>query len=132
MASRTSTKILRVLKATDESFAQEWAALCDRSLAAPEDIREPVDSIIAKIRSEGDVSLRACVAEFDGAALKSLEVTREEWDEACERVDPGDRAALGKAAMRVREFHRKRIPSSWEMREEGGAFLGHKVGHSRT
>ena len=25
------------------------------------------------------------------------------------------------------DFHRKRIPSSWEMREEGGAFLGHKV-----
>jgi histidinol dehydrogenase len=27
----------------------------------------------------------------------------------------------------VREFHRKRIPSSWEMREEGGAFMGHRV-----
>ena len=51
----------------------------------------------------------------------------EEWEAGCERVDPADRAALGKAAMRVREFHRKRIPSSWEMREEGGAFMGQRV-----
>jgi histidinol dehydrogenase len=29
--------------------------------------------------------------------------------------------------MRVREFHRKRIPSSWEMREEGGALMGQRV-----
>jgi histidinol dehydrogenase len=29
--------------------------------------------------------------------------------------------------MRVREFHRKRIPSSWEVREEGGAVFGHRV-----
>jgi histidinol dehydrogenase len=27
----------------------------------------------------------------------------------------------------VREFHRKRIPSSWEVREEGGGVFGHRV-----
>jgi histidinol dehydrogenase len=42
-------------------------------------------------------------------------------------VDGADRAAIGKAAMRIREFHRKRIPSSWEMREEGGALMGQRV-----
>jgi histidinol dehydrogenase len=29
--------------------------------------------------------------------------------------------------MRVREFHRKRIPSSWEVREEGGGTFGTRV-----
>jgi histidinol dehydrogenase len=29
--------------------------------------------------------------------------------------------------MRVRQFHRKRIPSSWEVREEGGASFGQRV-----
>src|SRR5206468_4242901 len=47
--------------------------------------------------------------------------------EAGEKIDPADRAALGKAAMRVREFHRKRIPSSWEVREEGGGVFGTRV-----
>ncbi len=127
MASRTSTKILRVLKDADASFAQEWSLLCDRSLAAPEDICERVESIISQVQGGGDSSLRGYVEEFDGATLKSLEVTREEWDEACEAVDSNDRAAIGKSARRIREFHRKRIPSSWEMREEGGAYMGQRV-----
>ena len=46
---------------------------------------------------------------------------------ACEAVEAPDRAALGKAAMRIRDFHRKRIPSSWEVREEGGGYLGQRV-----
>ena len=46
---------------------------------------------------------------------------------AAEAIDPADRTALGKAAMRIREFHRKRIPSSWEVREEGGGIFGHRV-----
>jgi histidinol dehydrogenase len=29
--------------------------------------------------------------------------------------------------MRVRDFHRKRIPSSWEVREEGGGVFGTRV-----
>ena len=74
-----------------------------------------------------DPALLACVKKYDGADLKSLEVGRDEWDAACEAVDPADRAAIGKAAMRIRDFHRKRIPSSWEMREEGGGYMGQRV-----
>jgi histidinol dehydrogenase len=67
------------------------------------------------------------VRKYDGNKLEVLEVTPEEWDEACDAIDPADRAALGKAAMRIREFHRKRIPSSWEVREEGGGAFGQRV-----
>jgi histidinol dehydrogenase len=79
------------------------------------------------VRSGGDDALRTFLQTFDGATLENFEVTPEEWDEACEQVDSADRAAIGKAAMRVREFHRKRIPSSWEMREEGGGYMGQRV-----
>jgi histidinol dehydrogenase len=54
-------------------------------------------------------------------------VTPAEWDLGCEAVPSADRAAIGKAAMRIRDFHRKRIPSSWEMREEGGGYMGQRV-----
>jgi histidinol dehydrogenase len=79
------------------------------------------------VRELGDEEVLALTRKLDGARVRVLEVNRDEWDEACEAVDPGDRAALGKAAMRVRDFHRKRIPSSWEVREEGGGFLGQRV-----
>jgi histidinol dehydrogenase len=127
MASRAGAKIVRVLKTDESSFAAAWRSLCDRRSQQAEGVEKDVRKIVDRVREGGDRELLACIRKFDGARLRSLEVTREEWDQACERVDPADRAAIGKAAMRIREFHRKRIPSSWEMREEGGGFLGHRV-----
>ena len=69
----------------------------------------------------------ACVKKFDGAEIDKLEVSAAEWEEGCEAVDSGVRAAMGNAASRVRAFHRQRIPSGWEMREEGGATMGQRV-----
>ena len=93
-----------------------------------EDVGRTVTSrIIEQGARGGDAEVLACVKKFDGAHARHLEVQPEEWEEAGELIDPADRAALGKAAMRVREFHRKRIPSSWEVREEGGGVFGHRV-----
>ncbi|MCS5618535.1 MAG: histidinol dehydrogenase [Myxococcota bacterium] len=129
MASRTTTKPLRVLKSDDASFAEEFATLCDRSGPSKNQakLEASVRETIATIRQQGDTGLIAAVKRATGAKLEALEVTPAEWDEACESVDPVDRAAIGKAAMRIRAFHRKRIPSSWEMREEGGASMGQRV-----
>ncbi|MCG8588111.1 MAG: histidinol dehydrogenase [Proteobacteria bacterium] len=128
MAARSTTKgLLRVLRTDDSSFQTAWNKLCDRRSDSVENVERDVRKIVDRVRDGGDAELLACVKKFDGARLKKLELSREEWDAGCEAIDPADRAALGKAAMRVREFHRKRIPSSWEMREEGGGFMGHKV-----
>jgi histidinol dehydrogenase len=126
MASRSTSKLLRVIKTDQASFESSFMAVCDRSepeVVAEKDIRKTLD----RVRDGGDSELLSIVNKAARSKLETLEVTRAEWDAACEQVDGAARAALGKAAMRVREFHRKRIPSSWEMREEGGAFLGHKV-----
>ena len=120
-------KILRVAKTSDAGFAEFWREICNRRETAGTNVEEPVRAIIERVRTGGDDALLECIAEFDGAQLDAIEVTPREWEDACDKVDPADRAALGKAAMRVREFHKKRIPSSWEMREEGGGFMGQRV-----
>lgn len=128
MASRTTSKnIVPVLKTDDANFEEDFAKLTNRRTQDAEDVDETVRAIIERVCGGGHEELVACVKEFDGSNLDVLEVTREEWDEAGEEIDPADRAALGKAAMRVRDFHRKRIPSSWEVREEGGGAFGHRV-----
>lgn len=127
MASRATTKLLSVIKPEDASFSETWNTLCDRSTTPDQDVEARVREIVANVKAQGDTALKSLVKSATGANLKKLEVTREEWDEACDAVDPGDRAAIGKAAMRIRAFHRKRIPSSWEMREEGGAYMGQRV-----
>jgi histidinol dehydrogenase len=127
MAARSSAKLMRVLRTDGAKFAEEWRGVCDRRVGSVADVEKDVAKIIGDVRARGDVALRAFIKKFDGPALERFEVTPEEWDDACEQVDSADRAAIGKAAMRVREFHRKRIPSSWEMREEGGGYMGQRV-----
>jgi len=127
MAAKASAKILRVLQTGDDGFRAAWKKVCARRDDSVGSVEDDVQEIVDRVRKGGDSALRACIREYDRADVTKIEVTREEWDDACDRVDPADRAAIGKAAMRVREFHRKRIPSSWEMREEGGGYLGQRV-----
>ena len=127
--SKSSAKggIVPVLHSDEAGFEAAFAKLCHRREVGAQDVEKAVRKIIDRVRQGGDAELLACVRKFDGAKIEKLEVTREEWDRGVDSVDPADRAALGKAAMRVREFHRKRIPSSWEVREEGGGIFGHRV-----
>jgi len=128
MPSRTKAKgVLPVLRTDDPGFEAAFAKLERRREQESEDVEKDVRRIVEQVREGGDRELLACVRKYDGAKLDALEVTREEWEEGVDAVDPADRAALGKAAMRIREFHRKRIPSSWEVREEGGGIFGHRV-----
>ena len=127
MAAKTTNKLMRVFNSDDAKFAEDWYGVCNRRVDSVLDVEEDVAKIIASVRKNGDEAVLGFVKKFDGATLSKLEITSEEWDEGCEQVDSADRAAIGKAAMRVREFHRKRIPSSWEMREEGGGYMGQRV-----
>jgi histidinol dehydrogenase len=128
MATRTASKgILNVLQADASGFEARFAKLVSRRDVEGEDVEKSVRKIVDRVRDGGDEELLACIRKFDGNKAEGLEVTAKEWDEGCEATDPADRAALGKAAMRVRDFHRKRIPSSWEVREEGGGVFGHRV-----
>lgn len=120
--------LLRVLDSSRPGFEAAFEKLCRRREAQDgEEVEKTVRKILERVRELGDEEVLALTRKLDGARVRSLEVTRDEWDAACEAVDAGDRAALGKAAMRVRDFHKKRIPSSWEVREEGGGFLGQRV-----
>ncbi len=127
MAAKATAKLMRVFKQSDANFDEKWMSVCNRRVDSVLDVEKDVAKIIADVRSGGDEALFAFIKKFDGAKLDEIEVTSDEWDDACDRVDSADRAAIGKASMRVREFHRKRIPSSWEMREEGGGYMGQRV-----
>ena len=127
MAAKASVKPLRVFETTAKDFDKNWGKICQRRADSVTDVDVVVEAIVERVRRGGDKELFSCIEEFDGAKLESIEVSPAEWDDACDAVDPADRAVLGKAAMRVREFHRKRIPSSWEMQEEGGARMGQRV-----
>jgi len=131
MASRSTAKgIVPVLRTDGAGFEKAFVRLTDRRHNDVDDVTRTVQKIIDRVREGGDPELLALIRKFDKSKIRGadqLEVQNEEWETAGEEIDGADRAALGKAAMRVREFHRKRIPSSWEIREEGGGTFGHRV-----
>ena len=127
MARESAKAILPVLDTKHDGFERAFAKLVRRREEVQDDVTKTVRRIIDRVREVGDEEIRALTKKFDGANLREFEVGRAEFEEAGERIHPADRAALGKAAMRVREFHRKRIPSSWEVREEGGGVFGTRV-----
>jgi histidinol dehydrogenase len=116
-----------LLEQGDAGFERAFEKLCRRQQAKDESVDKVVRKIIESVREKGDAEVIAQTRRLDGAALDALEVERDEWEAGVEQVPAADRAALGKAAMRVREFHKKRIPASWEVREEGGAYMGQRV-----
>jgi histidinol dehydrogenase len=119
--------VLPVLIADAPGFESAFSRLVNRRQERAEDVEKTVRKIVERVRDGGDRELLACVRKYDGARVEKLEATRADFEAAAEAIDPADRAALGKSAMRVREFHRKRIPSSWEVREEGGGNFGIRV-----
>jgi histidinol dehydrogenase len=127
MAMRSTRAVLPVLRAADSGFEAAFEKLVRRREDKEADVGKAVRRIVDRVRDGGDAELLACVRKYDGATLDEIEVQPAEIEQAGESIDPAARAALGKAAMRVRDFHRKRIPSSWEVREEGGGTFGQRV-----
>ena len=126
--TKTTNASWPIFTSTDEDFEKRWADASTRApRSLPPSASKKARGKIQKVRRSGDKALLALLSLNCEQVPKTLEVSSEEWDRGCEAVAGSDRAALGKAAMRVRDFHRKRIPGSWEVREEGGAFMGQRV-----
>ncbi len=110
----------------EQRFERAFERLRHKRRAGQRRLDEQVRAVVDAVRRGGDRKVLAYTKQFDGASLTRLEVTREEWDEACACVAPADRAALSHAIKRVRAFHRRRVPTSWEFSESDGR-LGQRV-----
>lgn len=86
-----------------------------------------VEAIIEQVKSEGDEAVRALTEKFDGAALASFKVTKDELEAAYAHIDDKVLAALREAMGNVRRFHERQKRQSWLTTEEDGTILGQKI-----
>jgi histidinol dehydrogenase len=89
-------------------------------------VEETVRGIIASVRKQGDGALYAFTERFDGAKLKSLEVSPAEIKAALISIDPSLLKSLKFAARRVKKFHKTC------MRKYGKGFLKTGLGQQVT
>ena len=91
------------------------------------DVSAIVSEIIEDVKENGDKALFAYCEKFDKATLSSLEVTKEEIEEAVRKTDPAFYAILEEAKENVERFHKHQVRNSFLLNETDGVVTGQKV-----
>ncbi|MFH1663004.1 MAG: histidinol dehydrogenase [Chloroflexota bacterium] len=78
-----------------------------REMFGTKDPEQAVRQIIEEVRSRGDDALFDYTLKIDGIKLESLEVDRQQVDEALRKVDSRLMASLKLAADKIYSFHKK-------------------------
>jgi histidinol dehydrogenase len=78
-----------------------------------------VKRVIERVRKEGDMAIREYTKKFDGVSLKSLKVSKEEFEEAQENVETGVVDALIKAYENILAFHKRQLEDDWWIEDKG-------------
>ena len=90
-------------------------------------VEEIVSGIIADVKENGDAALYKYSEKFDKVSLSSLEVTKEEIDEALSLVEPEFIEIIKEAAKNITEYHKNQVQKGFEIKKENGIILGQKV-----
>ena len=96
--------------------------------AVPEiNVEAIVANIIDEVRRRGDQALYEFTFRFDGAKLDSLQVTREEIEEAVQAVEPEFLEILRKAAANIRKYHQRQVRNGFVINEGDGVITGQRI-----
>lgn len=90
-------------------------------------VTEPVQEIIARVRSQGDRALFHYTRLFDKVDISSLEVTGEELEAALEQTDKALLPVLSSAAENIKAYHSRQKRTGFSFSPEPGVVLGQKV-----
>ena len=88
-----------------------WEKLTSRRRSDDSSVDATVSSIIGKVKDNGDKALISLSEEIDKVRPDSLEVSREEKEEAVRLVPASMKSALETAADNIRKFHKAQLPS---------------------
>lgn len=109
-----------------ESFIEKFEA---RRREGTAEVERAVSGIIAAVRERGDAALIDYTEKFDRVRLtpETLQVSRQELEEAHSRLDPALLAVIREAIANIRRFHNKAMPQSWIDWDERGVALGQRA-----
>ena len=96
-------------------------------MAETPDVSDIVSSIIENVKVNGDRAVFEYTAKFDKAELSTLEVTKEEIEEAVASVEPEFLRILKTAAENIRKFHSRQVRNSFIISEDKGIVTGQKI-----
>ena len=105
----------------DEETAND---LIKRSQADINEILNIVRDILKDVQENRDEAVLRYTAKFDKAELDSLQVSRDEIDNAYDNLDKNLIEALKRASTNIEKFHKAQIPEEWSMEVDDGIVAG--------
>ena len=120
---------MRTVKLTEETRKGLLQDLLKRSPNNYGKYESVVAQIIENVRTGGDQALFGYTKEFDHCELDAdtIQVTREEIEEAYGKMEPDFVEVIRKAAANIRAFHQKQVRNSWFDVQPDGSLLGQKI-----
>ena len=88
-----------------------WTELCQRPSSDNPVVRERVEAIIERVKTQGDEALKALSLEIDRRPLDAIEVSQAEFDEAEAAVKMEVKQAIARAMANILAFHKAQLPS---------------------
>ena len=120
---------MRIVKLTAESKKGLLEDLLQRSPNHYGQYESVVAEIIETVKKGGDEALFSYTEKFDHCKMDAahIRVTREEIDEAYQKVDADFVEVMKKSAANIRAFHEKQLRNSWFDPKPDGTILGMKI-----
>lgn len=120
---------MRIVKLTAESKKGLLEDLLQRSPNHFGQYESAVAEIIETVKKGGDEALFSYTEKFDHCKMDAahIRVTREEIDEAYQKVDADFVEVMKKSAANIRAFHEKQLRNSWFDPKPDGTILGMKI-----
>jgi histidinol dehydrogenase len=89
----------------------EWGTLLQRPYYDNSALLQSVQTILDKVKKEGDAALFELIQKFDGVVLKSLQVTEQEIQDANASVSNELKTAIQQAKSNIEKFHSAQVSS---------------------
>lgn len=120
---------MNVINLTEESIQGLLTDLLKRSPNNYPEYEGTVNEIIEAVREKGDEALFSYTEKFDHCALSpdTIQVTREEIDEAYTKLDEAFIRVMRQSAENIRVYHEKQLRMSWFDYKPDGTILGQKI-----
>lgn len=119
---------MRILKLTKDSKQNILENLLKRSPNNYTEYESSVNEIINNVRENRDKAIFDYTKKFDKADIdaSNIRVTKEEIQEAYDKVDEKLLAVIKKSLVNIKKYHEKQLQNSW-FTSEDGIILGQKV-----
>ncbi len=115
--------MMKIYKAAEMQLSEILAREEIDTTAVSASVRE----ILQTVRVQGDPAVLAYTKGFDGADVKTLEVSPLEIDQGFRQADPQLVEILFLAEERIRAFHQHQLRTGFTLTEEPGVILGQRI-----